>query len=222
MFENIFRPKLVGSLSRPQVELYEGWVDGTIDAAKWTTTNSATGPGWSAGAIGAYMRATETPALNEVCRMVSDQLWIAGPNVYGTNTILRALMLEFELRLTNVANLDNAITFLGLTSGAGDTRASQNLIGWALVGDVLQSVTDNGGVETVDATFGETLTNFNKLTIAIAPGIVAFYVNEVMVTGHITNLPDAPMYINYYLDTEAGGGATIELGVVRAWYEDFI
>lgn len=92
--------------------------------------------------------------------------------------------------------------------------------GWGINTDVLESITDDGISETTNTTFGETLTNWNKLKIEVYSGHVKFYINEVMKADHTTNLPDFPMYINFHVDTVAGGAATIELGVVRAWTED--
>jgi len=208
-------------LTRPGISLYEGWQDEVgIDATVWTFTDPATGVAWARDSDGVFLRARSIPNANETCRLVSNQRWVAAPNVFGTNTILRKLVLEFELRLANVANIDNTLFFLGLTSGAPDDRQSQDIIGWALLADVLQSVTDLGGAETVNTGFGETLTNRNKLKIEAYAGHVKFYINEIEVADHAANLPDVPFYINFFVDTEAGGAATIELAIIRAWSED--
>jgi hypothetical protein len=208
-------------LTRPSIDFIETWQDEAgIDATVWTVTDPATGAAWSRGASGAYLRATAAPNADETARLVSDQRWIAAPDTYGTNTILRRLVLEFELKLTTVANIDNTLAFFGLTTATDHDRTDNNIIGFALASDVLQSLTDNAGAETVNTTFGETLTNWNKLKIEIYAGHVKFYVNEVEVADHTTNLPDAPMYLNYFIDTDGVGAATIELGVIRIWNED--
>lgn len=212
---------LVNISGRPGINLYEGWQDEAgIDNTIWTVTNPATGAAWSRGATGAYLRATSAPNANETCRLRSDQRWIAAPDVYGTNTVLRRLIIEFELRLTNVANIDNTLFFLGLTTGVADNRGSNNIIGWGLLADALRSITDDGGVETTDTGFGETLTNWNKLRIEISAGDVSFFLNETRVAQHTTNLPDFPFYLNFFIDTEGGGGATPEIGIIRVWTED--
>lgn len=211
--------------ARPRITLYEGWVDEAgIDLAIWTVTNSAGGPGWSRGASGAYLRATESPALNNVCRLVSDQRWIAAPDIYSNNTILRRTILEFELKLTNVSNIDNANSFLGLTPTAADDRTSNNIIGWALTSDALQSLTKDVAVETTNTDFHSVTleATWNKLLIDIYGGHADFYVNGCLHASHTTNLPDYPMYLNYYIDSEATGAATIEIGIVRIWYEDIL
>ena len=212
----------IDMLSRPSICLYEGWQDEAgIDTTVWTVTDPATGAAWSRGASGAYLRATAAPNAIETARLVSDQRWIAAPDTYGTNTILRKLVLEFELKLANVANLDETLTFLGLTTGAADNRSTDNIIGWGINTDVLESITDVGSAETTNTTFGETLTNWNKLKIEVYSGHVKFYINESEVADHTTNLPDYPFYLNFFLDTDgAGGASTIEIGIVRVWYED--
>jgi len=208
---------------RPLVNLYEGWqAEAGIDATVWTVTNPATGAAWSRGASGAYLRATSAPNANENARLRSNQRWIFAPTVYGVNTILRRAFLEFELRITALANLDNANFILGLTQGVGDTRGTVNLTGFALVGggNALQTVTDLAGVETVNTGFGETLTNWNKLMIEVFLNTVRFYLNETLIATHVANLSSLPYYINFYAPTGAGGAATIELGIARGWQED--
>lgn len=213
--------QLTDMLARPSIHLYEGWQDEAgIDATVWTVTDPATGAAWARGASGAYLRATSAPNANETARLRSNQRWIAAPDIYGTNTVLRKLVLEFEMKLTGVANLDETLTFIGLTPAVGNDRSSNNIIGWGINTDALESITDDAGVETTNTGFGETLTNWNKLKIEIYSGHVKFYINEVEVADHTTNLPDLPMYLNFFIDTAAGGAATIELGVIRAWTED--
>lgn len=215
--------QLIEMLTRPGLALYEGWQDEAgIDGTLWTWTNPATGAAWARGASGAYLRATSAPNANETCRLRSNQRWIAAPSIYGVNTVLRRFNLEFEFRLTNVANIDNTLSLFGLTPAVASDRTAANIIAFTLLADVLQTVTDSGGVETVNTGFGETLTNWNKLKIEIYPLRVVFSLNETIIAVHTTNLPNLPFYLNWFVDTEAGGAATIEPGVIRAWYEDII
>ena len=211
----------INMLAEPTQSLFETWQDESgIDGNIWTETDPATGAPWSRGATGAYLRVTCVPNANETARLRSNHRWIAAPDIYGTNTIIRRLIVEFELKLTNVANIDNGNSLiLALTTDPADIRTANNIIGWVLLADVLQSLTDDGGAETTDTAFGETLTNWNKLRMEIETGTVRFYINETLVATHATNLPDFPMYLNHYIDTEAGGGVTPELGLIRVWYE---
>lgn len=215
---------ILAELRKGLPSLSETWQDELgIDFTVWATTNPATGTAWNRGAVGGYLRATSVPAANEVARLVSAQRWIATPGVFGTNTVIRSFNREIELRLANIANMDNTLCLLGaLTPNQADNRGSNNVIGWILQADVLASITDVGGVETVNTGFGETLTNWNKLRIEVEAATVRFYLNETLVATHIVNLPNLPMYLNHFIDTEAGGPGTIEVGVNRAWYGDRI
>lgn len=304
--DEILEAEIIKSLHRPLTYLDEEWKDevGGIDLSVWTLTDPATGAAWSRGASGAYLRATAAPNANEVARIRSDQRYIAAPNVYSTNTILKRLIVEFELKLTNLANIDRSNSLFGLTTAVGDNRTSNNIIGWdlrgaelaftsggttvlsagetltgaisgktgvleayhvtsgawttgdaagtlylkdnvddfqaeALNGSVsgadcatasgiqtnkLASVTDAAGTETTNAAFADTPTNWTKLRMEIFEGYVYFYIDDFKEpkAKHSTNLPDAPMYFNQYLDTDADGAATIELGIIRIWPEDFV
>lgn len=290
-------------LARPRRELYEGWIDDAgPDLTVWTLTDPAIGAAWSRGASGAYLRATAAPNANEVARLVSDQQYIAAPGVFSTNTILKRLIVEFELKLTNLANIDRSESFFGLTTDTGHDRSDNNIIGWDLQGAALAftsgsteftigetltgaisgttgvvvayhvtsgswagtnaagtvwlkenvadyqaedlngsispancatasgiqtnklgSVTDAAGTETNGAGFLDTPTNWIKLRMEIFEGHVYFFTDDFKEPRavHSTNLPDAPMYFNQYLDTNGDGAATIELGVIRLWNEDF-
>ncbi|GAH25999.1 unnamed protein product [marine sediment metagenome] len=211
-------------VSRPHMKFYEAWNDETgIDATVWTVTDPATGVAWSRGASGAYLRATAAPNTGENARLVSDQRYIVAPRIYGTNTILRNFTLEFELKLTTPGNIEEAETFLGLTTATGHKRSNNDIIGWAILSDVLQSVSKEAANEENNTTFGETLTNWNKLKIEVYNGNIGFFINEEPVANHTTRLPSFPFYLNFYYEADGGAGAaTIELGIIRLWQEDFI
>lgn len=216
---------------RPEMSLYEGWQDELgIDFTLWSVTHPATGAAWArgagAGVMAASLQATAAPNANEVARLVGNQRWPVMPDLSGTNTILRVTELEWEMAIANLANLDNAITVFGFTPNQADTRVSQNIVAYALIAGALQSVTDLAGVETVNTGFAENMANLNKLKITVVQiagvATVQFLLNEVVVATHITNLPDLPMYPNWYFDTGAGGACTPQIGIVRIWTEDII
>ena len=213
---------LPGPSASPKVSLNETWQDELgIDFTIWTPTNPA-GGAWVRGANGAYLRATAPFALNNVGRLRSNQQWIATPDTYGINTYVQKMFLQFEFQIDTVANLDNANCFFGLSEIAAATRVSNNLIGWALIGDVLQSLTDVGGVETVNTAFGENLANWNLLEMEIYAGTVEFTINGIIVASHVANLPDVPMYLNFYFDTEATGGVNPQIGQLGIWYQGVV
>lgn len=218
---------------RPEMSLYEGWQDELgIDMTLWSLTHPATGAAWARGAgtgvMAASLRASAAPNANEVARLVGNQRWPVMPDLSGTNTILRVTELEWEMAIANLANLDNAISIFGFGPTQAITRATNDIIAFALVGagNALQSVTDLAGVETVNTGFGENLANLNKLRITAVQiagvATVQFLLNETVIASHITNLPDLPMYPNWFFDTGAGGACTPQIGIVRIWTEDII
>ena len=218
---------------RPEMSLFEGWQDELgIDFTLWSVTHPATGVAWArgagAGVMAAMLRASAAPNANEVARLVGNQRWPIGPDTFGTNTILRVVEFEFELAIANLANLDNTLTVLGLTPNQADSRASNNIVAFALVGagNALQTVTDLAGVETVNTGFAENLANLNKLKITVVSvagvATIQFYLNETLIASHIANLPDLPMYPNFFFDTAAGGPCTPQIGIIRLWSEDLI
>ena len=220
---------IVSGGGRPKIDLWEGWQDELgIDFTLWSLTHPATAwvRGAGAGVAAPFLVATAPLILNEVSQLVGNQRWQIAPDTWGTNTIVRQTILEFELTTTLVANLDNGVCFWGFTPAQANDRVSPNVIGFGLIGDALQTVTDLATVETVNTGFGEDLATYNKFRIEILAvagvGTVLFYLNEVLVATHITNLPDLPMYPNFQFDTEATGGAVPQIGVVRIWHHDAI
>lgn len=208
---------------RPLQNLLETWQDEAgIDPTIWTATDPATGTAWNRAASASYLRATSVPNANETARLVSTMRWPCQCGVWGDNSIYRQFFLEFEMSLANVANMDNSLCFFGLTEDAGDDRADNDIVGFALNADILQTVTDAAGTETTTTTFGETMTNWNRFGIWVARASVRFLLNGAVIATHTTNLPAYPMWLNWFVDTEAGGAATINLGVIRAWQDDGI
>jgi len=226
MHPSLAKANNITTLGEPSEQMFETWQDEVgINAARWVVTNPATGVPWDRGVTGAYLRAWSVPNLNEVTRLRGVQRWAAGPGVWGTNTIYRRLIVEFSMRLTNVANIDNAETLFGLSIGAASTRnaaATTYLIGWVLLADALNSLTKNGATaanETENVIAGApVLTNWHKYRMEIYAGHVLFILDEVQVADHTVAgaaaLPNGVFYPQFYLDTEAGGTATPEIGPI--------
>ena len=200
---------------------FEAWQDLAIDPSLWTVTDPATGAAWAAAVAGDYIYNTTIPNANETARLVGDQLWIVPSHAIPLRIVMQRLIIEFELNLANVANIDNTLFFVGLTPGVANTRASNNIIGFGLLADVLQTITDLAGVETVNTAFGETLAQHNKFRMEISDTEVQFYLNEVLLATHAANIPAVPSYLNFFIDTEGGGAATFSVQIVRGHYEDF-
>jgi len=225
---------LLGQVGRPEVQLYEGWQDELgIDFTLWTVANPATAwaRGAGAGIAVPFLVASAPLLINEVARLVGNQRWQLAPNIWGANTIIRLTTYEFEMTLSDVTQLVPGTCFWGLTPIQAANRATPNIIGFGLVGaapaQALQTVTDLLGIETVNTGFGENLAAYNKLKIVVltVAGVptptVLFYLNEVLIATHIANLPDLPMYPNFYFDTTGLGPCTPQIGVIRIDPEDF-
>ncbi len=215
--------------SRPRIEFVEDWHAAAIDAAVWTATNPATGAAWTPQALSqldGYLRGNAVaPNANETARLISVRQWEVQPWTWSHHFILGRTILEFEAKVfSGLANLDNTNTLLGaLTELAIDTRASvvSNMVGWALSGDVLEAFSCNlpGGGTKTTAVSG-TLTTWNKFRIDVQLDHIYYYFNEALVANHTTYLGHVPSFLNFYLDTEAGGAAVYHLGHVRIWHED--
>jgi len=214
--------KRIKMLTRPGITVIYPWQDAVIDAALWTITDPATGTAWGTPKALSWggRGITSVPNANETARIVSDQPWDALPTLWGTNYIQRSLYVEFIMALANVANMDNTLCFFGLTPDPANDRSSNNIIGFGLNTDVLETITDNAGAETTNTTFGETLTDVNRFGIFVMEDAVYFLLNGTIIASHITNLPDSLQYLNFFIDTEAGGAGTIELGKIRVWWDD--
>lgn len=202
----------VGIGFRPQIQSVDGFqYDGAPSGALWDRTDPATGTAWTIGTSGLYRRCYVAPNLNEVAALRGRAAW-PGIGGVGASSVWRRLILEFSIRFTNVANLDNTLCVFGLASSQAATRATNSLAAFALTGDALQTVTDVGGVEAVNTGFGETLTNINKLAIEVDTDLVRFYLSGALMAQANPHLPpQVPLYPVFYFDTEAGGAATVEL-----------
>lgn len=210
----------VAAVASPTRTLVETWQDLLgIDPTVWVVTNPATGVAWARGENGAFLLATTTPNANETPRLRSVQQWIHLPNTPNLNLIVKKTILEWTMTIGVLANLDNAAAFFGFTNIQAGTRAVNNIIGFGLLADVLQTVTDSGGVETVATGFGEDLTLYNKFRLEIYEGNVDFYLNEVLIANSAVNIPNVPCYINFYPATDGDGACAFTLGIVRCWYE---
>ncbi len=155
------------------------------------------------------------PAAGDYARLRSVQQWQFAPNYFaGTNWIYDRLTMEWEGYIGTVAQVDEAAFFMGMGSAILTTRATNNIAGFIVIGDVLYTITDRAGVETINA-LATTFDAQHKFRVSAWPGMVRFAVDELIVATHITNLPDAMMYLQWYLpqDAAGAGGATMRVGI---------
>ena len=166
-------------------------------------------------------KASMVVPANQTGRLRTIFTFRATPSVFSATdatSMVRGMYVEWEAKFTSVANVDNSATFMGLNASASATRATTNLIGFGLNSDSLISITDNAGTESTTAISGITLTNRNLYRITVTGGQIEFSVNGNLVATHTTNIPDIIGYLQYYLDTQGGGSATLDIGFVHVFY----
>ena len=198
--------------------LYESW-QGVFDDTIWARINPATGVPWDRGVSGSFLLHQCTPNADENARLRGLHYWVHNWLADPVNLLLKRLCIEWEMTLGVHTNVDNAISFWGWMPIAAGLRTTDNIIGFALIGDALQTVTDAGGAETVNDTFGETMANHNKFKIVIEEGQILFFLNEQLIATHNTNVPTIPVLPNFYIDTEASGACAFVFGSLHIWQE---
>ena len=160
-------------------------------------------------------------SANQTARLRTIFTFRATPSVFSATdatSMVRGMYVEWEAKFTNVANIDNTNSFMGINASSSATRATNDLIGFGLASDSLVAISDSSGTETVTAISGITLTNRNLYRITIQGGQVEFSVNGSILATHTTNNPDIIGYLQYYLDSEGGGGANLDIGFVHVFY----
>ena len=111
---------------------------------------------------------------------------------------------------------------MGLSSAKSTDITTQNVIGFELITDALNGKTDAAGTETLTGTITATLTNWNKFKIVVEDTSVTFSVNETDQTAIITNIPSVAQYIVFGTRSEAAAAVGLNIGGVRAWYEEVL
>lgn len=207
----------------------ESWEPANIDLNVWTPTDPATTPlavvENTAPNVG-YSVVTFDILDAEIARLIGRanvNRWRVTPNLSGVNNVMKALVFEWEVYFNDVAHIAAATVLMGFVTNPASTRATNDIVGFGITAGALVSITDRGGVEETNTTFGETLEDTrNKLRIEVGAGAIDFYVNEALVASHTTaaNLPDQLMYPCWYMPSGATGADTFQfyLGAVRIGY----
>ena len=139
----------------------------------------------------------------------------------ANTSMVRGIFAEWETKFTNIANINNTTFFMGFSESTSGLRTTTDIIGFGLVGDAIQTVTDSSGTETVNAPSSITLTNRNLYKLAITENQVEFWINGNSVATHTTNLPDIMPHFMIYNASESGGASTVDLGFCRVFYRGF-
>lgn len=203
----------------PSESLIETWQDLLIDPNIWTVTDPVAGAAWAPAVAGAFIQCSTTPNANENARLIGDHLWQLHSITPNLNLIVKKTIMEWTMSIGVLANVDNTHAFFGWIPVAANTRDSDNIIGFCLLADVLATLTDSGGGETENTAFGEDLTLLHKFRIEVYEGNVDFYLDEVRIAQHTTNIPNVPSYPNFYIQTDAGGPCALPVGIIKIRYE---
>ena len=200
----------------------ERWAT-TVDTTNiWTATLGATGTAAQATSSGRKIGRLNAPAALDAVQLET-KAGILNPKaaaVAPTTDIYQRLILEFEAALGTVANIDNTKFFMGLYCGTLPNRDANNVVGFVLDGDVLKTLTDAAGTETLTTVATPpTLTSSNKYKIVHKAASVEFYVNDVLKNTHTTNLPTAAA-LSAAFHIKAEDATKIDLGALRCYLSD--
>lgn len=211
------RDRFVTEEAWPRISFLETWQEG-IDAAVWTATDPVAGAAWARAAMNDGFVVSAAPNADNTARLCSVLQFPCGGGMWGKGTMWRHLRIQWEMELDGVENCDNSLCFFGLMSGADGNRASNNILGFCLSGDQYKPVGDKNGVEYSGATVTDiTPGDRNVFEILLWEGEMHFYINGKNYGSYYlgTKHPAVPLYLNFFLDTEASGAATLYIGPIR-------
>jgi hypothetical protein len=212
---------------KPTPKFIEDWLLGVIDPVIWTPTDPATGAAWSIQTTHGVYSPTGSPFVevspnaNEEARLVS-VLQIPVPiSSSQPRSMWHTMVMEWEMYITGVANLDNTRCFFGLTKTAADVYGSADILGFALSSDKLVGHTNHGASSYTTAEFSIT-NGWSRCRIVVAPNDMAIlsYGGSSQGRSNAADVAHGPLYMNFYVDTEATGAATVRIGAIRWWLDD--
>ena len=212
-------------LNRDMPYLTELWATEAINGAYWETVTDGASTAVFGEAAGYMYADLDTDAVADDDVMLNGKYrWQVRPSVFSdTNTPVEAFDLEFELQIiTAVTEHDNTHFFLGLAPSKTNDITTQDIIGFYLNGDNLRGMTDSGGVESETGNITATLTQWNKFKIRVSEDSLVFSFNGTAETAITTNIADENMYLIFGTRAEAAATVGLNVGTVRAWYEEAV
>ena len=212
-------------INRDMPYLTEFWETEALVAAIWEETLDGAGTGLFATGSGYMYWDIDTDAVGDNDVFINSKYrWQVRPGIFSDiNTSIEKLIIEFEVQIvTAVADHDNTHFFLGLSSAKSNDITQNDLIGFYLNVDNLRGKCDAGGTESETGNITATLTNWNKFKIEIFDTSVVFSLNESPETAIATNLADVAMYLVFGTRAEAGVAVGLNIGNVRAWYQEVV
>lgn len=216
------------SVNRDLPYLTEFWETEALTASVWETTIDGAGTEAFAtsGGMMYYDMDTAAAAANTDIFLNSKYRWIMIPSVFGdSNSIIQRFTLEWEAQaVTAVADHDNTHFFMGLSSAKTNDITQQDIIGFYLDTDVLKGKTDSGGTEGTTGAIAATLTDWNKYKITVDAASIVFTFNESDETALTTaaQQPDVAMYLVFGTRAEGANAVGMNVGPVRAWYNEVV
>jgi hypothetical protein len=215
-------------VSRTMPSITEFWEAGALDNELWEATIDGAGTGTYATSGGYlyYDMDTAAAAANTDVFLNSQYRQICIPSVFGdSNSIIQRFVLEWEAQaVTAVADHDNTHFFMGLSSAKTNDITQQNLIGFYLLSDALRGKCDKAGTEGTTGDITATITNWNKYRITVEAASITFSLNgsdETALTTANTH-PDVAMYLVLGTRAEGANAVGLNVGPVRAWYEEVL
>lgn len=209
---------LISKLSGDIAELpslIETWQDPAgIDFTVWNTAVGAGGTVARSAATDPYQEVLMGgAAAGDTARLYTVYEWQLAPDTWGTATLVKKLVMEWEALIDNVTEVDNATFFMGFGSLVLTTRASNDIAGVILTADAYNFITDDGGAETVTALPSAPATNArHKFKLVAYAGTIELWCDETLEVTHTTaaaeNLPDVNAYGQFYCTQEVGGLGT--------------
>lgn len=203
--------------------LMETWQQAVIDASRWTTVLTAGGTATRSVAEEPYQKVIlDCAATADAARLCSAHEWQLAPDTWGATTFNKLLIMEWEAKLVDVDDIDEAEFLMGLTAIPLAIRTTDDIAVFYLnaADDALYIVTDTGSSETAEATSLDAadLTSWHKYGIIAYNNVIEFWIDEVMEVRHNTtpvdqDLPDINAHGNFLITTDGLGVGAAELHV---------
>ena len=210
------REKLI-NMTQPVVTFNEVW--DFLNTGVWSVTDPATGSAWVVSSNNSYKILGTQPNGNETARLVSVSTIACSPGRFINDaSLMDRFVIEWEMTVNPAADVDNSLSFFGISDSNTATRATNNIVGFVLASDVIKGIVDSGGAETL-TTVTATPGGMQRFRMEIEGNLVAFYVDGIQLGVLTPATISKVMYLNFFLDTEAGGPVALYIGELRWWFD---
>lgn len=213
--------------------LFDDFVGGAIDASIWGTFISGTGSVSTAidDDRGSYCSDLRTGALSgSRAALYGIDDWQrrsgdSGSEIvgYDNTSAVEYLVMEFEAKFFDRADMNNADVLLGFAPNDTDDRSSDDVSGFILNGDELAVLTDLSGTETVTAVPGtpDIETQLNHYRMYYMAEKVIFMFNHSVVAVHTTNLANDVVFPIFLVESDVASTCGICVTNVSIGYSRY-